>query len=90
VAATHRAEALGALRAHDGRRLDGGDVAVDGLIGAGAPSDVQHGPRIPERSPDLLRDPGLGTPGQGVGGPMLSYNGALDMTGLPNVDSNGT
>jgi hypothetical protein len=22
--------------------------------------------------------------------PMVSYNGALDMTGLPNVDSNGT
>ena len=63
-----RRRACGTLRTHDRRGLHRGDVTVGGLIGAGARPDVQHGPRIAERGPDLRGDPRLGAPRHGVGG----------------------
>jgi riboflavin biosynthesis pyrimidine reductase len=63
-----RRRACGALRPHDRRRFHRGDVAVRGLVGAGAGPDVQYSPRIAERSPDPCGDPRLGAPRHGVGG----------------------
>src|ERR1022692_2143302 len=60
--------ACGTLRTHDRRRLHRGDVTAGGLVGAGASPDIQHGPRIAERSPDPRGDPRLGAPRHGVGG----------------------
>src|ERR1051326_6105789 len=60
--------ARGTLRTHDRRRLHRGDLTVGRLIGAGACPDVEHGPRIAERSPDLRGDPWLGAPRRAVGG----------------------
>ena len=63
-----RRRSRGALRPHDRRRFHGGDVTVGGLVRPGARPDVQHGPRIAERGPDLGRDARLGAPRHGVGG----------------------
>ena len=52
----------GTLRPHERRRFHRGYVAVGGLVGAGARPDIQHCPRIAERSPDPRGDPWLGTP----------------------------
>src|SRR5207248_11709889 len=60
--------ACGTLRTHDCRRLHRGDLTVGGFIGAGAGPDIENGPRIAERSPDLRGDPRLGAPRRGVGG----------------------
>jgi len=64
-----RRRARGPLRPHERRRLHRGDVAVRGLVGAGAGPDVQHRPRPAERSPDLRGDPWLGAPGGRVAAP---------------------
>jgi hypothetical protein len=75
-----RRRVRGALRPHDRRRFHRGDIAVGGLVGAGASPDGQDRPRIAERSPDLLGNPRLGAPRHGVVAPMVSYNCPLDMS----------
>ena len=56
------------LGTHDRGRLHRGDITLEGLARAGASLDVQHGPCVAERSPDLCRDPWLGAPGRGIRG----------------------
>src|SRR3712207_7019846 len=52
--------ACGTLGTHDFRRLDCSDLPVGRFVGASASADIKHGLRIPERRPDLRRDPRLG------------------------------
>lgn len=56
-----------ALRPHDFRRLDGGDVAVGWFIRAGARPDVHDGLRVAKRRTDLGGDARIGAPGGRVG-----------------------
>src|SRR6204780_4111365 len=65
AAATHGAAPA---RPHDRRRFHRGHVPAGGLVGPGAGPDIQHGPRIAERGPDLRGDPRLGAPRHGVSG----------------------
>ena len=64
-----RRRALRAQRPHDRRRLHRSDVAVGRFIGAAAGPDVQHRPRVTERSPDLRGDPRIGAPRRRVRAP---------------------
>ena len=57
-----------AVRAHERRRLHCEDVAVRRLVRPGASPDVQYGPGIAERCPDLRSDARFSTPGRGVRG----------------------
>ena len=61
-----------ALCAHRGRGLDRGDVAVRGLVRAGARADVDDAPRVAERGVHVRGDARIGAPQQGVALPSAS------------------
>jgi len=39
--------------------LDGSDATIDGFIGTGAGSDIEHGPSTAERTPDRRGNPSI-------------------------------
>lgn len=56
----NRREAFDALGAHRGRRFDGDHVLVGRLVRAGARSDIEHAPRLPQGGVNCPGDPRVG------------------------------